>query len=152
MKKWILITGFMTLGLISNLKAAVPAPLDAQGHTLPVIDWVGANFANIDSSTGTNAIVLASGRNVVYGVIASSMQAANFLVFRDSATANVTSSTATTVFPAGTSATTTGQATTLTIKFPVPLKFNNGICVVSSLSPQTGATWTILYRPLAATE
>lgn len=154
MKKWILLSGFISLSLISVAKAAVPTPLDQQGHTVPVIDWVGAIPCSIDVSTGVNAVLCGSaGRGIVYGVIASSIAATDFLVFRDSTSANLTSSTLTVVFANGTGANATGNSTTQLIKFPVPIKFSNGISVNDFTAPAGNTQrWTILYRPMTATE
>lgn len=153
MKKWIFLGGLAAFFLTSRVQAAVQTPLDSQGHTLPTVDFVGAIPCGIDSSTGTTAVLCASGRAVVYGAIASSITATDFIVLRDSGTANVTSSTATVIFAAGTGSNSSGANTTQTIKFPVPLQFLNGISVNDNSAPSSGAArWTLLYRPLKATE
>jgi hypothetical protein len=135
------------------IEAAVRAPQDVRGDSLETIDWVGAETWSLGNSTSTSAVLIGSGRIVVYGVTASSIAATNYLVFRDTATANITSSTKTIVYANGTDANASGASTTLTIKFPVPMKFTNGVSVNASAAPtaDTGS-WTILYRPLAATE
>lgn len=145
----------LALALPSFVHAAVNAPRDAKGKVLSTVDWVGAIPCGIDSSTGTNVVLCGgTGRNAVYGVIISSIPSTDYLVFRDSATANTSSSIAATVIANGSDANATGASTTLFFKFPVPLKFTNGISVNASAAPasSTRGRWTILYRPLAATE
>ena len=153
MKKSLLI--ILALALSSTVKAAVNAPKDQAGKPLYSIDWVGAIPCGIDSSTGTNAVLCGSaGRGVVYGVIVSSVATSDYLVFRDTNTANTTSSVVTSVFATGTNAVASGASTTQLIQFPVPIRFTNGISVNATVAPASGtrSRWTILYRPLAATE
>lgn len=140
-------------GLVLKGMCAVSPPRDAYGTSLPTIDFVGAIPCSIANSTGTNQVLCASGRSVVYGVVASSVASTDFLVLRDSNTANLTSSTGTIVYANGTDASATGVATQ-TFRFPVPIKFTNGISANVSVAPTsgTGPVWTILYRPLLATE
>ena len=132
----------LALIAVSTVEAVNP-PKDQRGNTLPTIDWVGASPCVIDASHGAGAVGCSTGTAIVYGVIASSVAGTNFLVFRDSATANVASSTAAIVYPVGSSF---GSNTTQLIRFPVPLKFNNGISANLNTTVQTGGIWTILYR------
>lgn len=152
MKKLLLLVSLL-FGMSLKTWAAVGAPRDSIGFPLDTIDWVGAIPCNIGTSTGTNSVLCGSGRIVVYGVIASSVPTTDFLVMRDTATANQTSSTATIVFANGTGASATGVATQ-TFKFPVPMKFSNGLSINAIPAPTSpnGPGWTVLYRPLAATE
>ena len=153
MNKKLLLT-LVFLGLsVAHLQASVSPPRGSDGKTLPTVDWVGAIPCSVDSSTGTNAVLCASGRAVVYGVIISSVANTHYMVLRDSATANTTSSTATIVFANGSNANSTGEASQM-FRFTVPIRFTNGISVNLSNTPTTGngPRWTILYRPLTATE
>lgn len=158
MKKFLL---FLAAGLLSaaTWAGAVPAPVDARGNALTSIDWVGALPCSIDGSTGTTAILCGSvGRGVVYGVIATSITLSDFLVFRDTNTANLTSSTAAIVYnsPQGQNISTANPWNPYTnlIKLPVPIQFRNGIGVNDAAAPTSNgiSRWTILYRPLTATE
>ena len=131
-------------------KAAVYQPHDYDGSPVNTIDFVGALPCLIDSSTGTNAVLCGSiGRGIVLGVMSASVTATQYLVLRDSATANVTSTTSTVVFASGASA---GANTSVMWKFPVPIQFQNGISVNASAAPAGTSTWIILYRPLKSTE
>lgn len=149
---------FYVLGLALTLSglahAAVQAPRDQRGQVLDTINWVGAIPCGIDSSTGTNVVLCGSaGRGAVYGVIVSSVATTDYIVFRDSATANTTSNVVTSVFASGSGSINSGASTTQLIKFPVPIKFTNGISVNANSAPgTTRSRWTILYRPLTATE
>lgn len=154
MKK-LLLALFLSASFAYEASAAVQAPRDQRGVVLDTIDWVGAIPCNIDASTGTVAVLCGStGRNVVYGVIASSVVATSYLVFRDSATANTSTFIKATVFGSGSDSVTSGAATTQFFRFPVPLLFDNGISVNASFTPSASgrSMWTILYRPLTATE
>lgn len=142
----------LLFGVVTHGLSAVNAPRSTSGESLPTIDFVGAVPCTIGSAIGTTATLCGSGRSVVYGVIISSVASTDFMVFRDSATANVTSATSTIIFANGSNANATGWATQ-TFKFPVPMYFGNGISVNASVAPSgTASQWTILYRPLSATE
>lgn len=142
-----LMVGFL---LASVTSAGVRVPLDTKGNSLNTVDWIGATPCNIDIATGTVAVGCGTaGPAIVYGIIASSIAATNFVVFRDSATPNATSSTATIVYAAGTGSNSSGSNTTQFFKFPVPLKFSNGISINANAAPVVGAVWTILYRTQA---
>lgn len=142
---------FTTLAL-SAVHATVNAPTDRQGRALSTIDFVGAIPCRIDSSTATNAVLCGSaGRNIVYGVIVTSVAATNFLVFRDSATANTSSGISVSLL-AETGSEDEGAATTLIHEFPVPIRFLNGISVNNTGTLVGEGSWTILYRPMSATE
>lgn len=138
---------------VSLSYGAVEAPRDTKGDTLNTIDWVGALPCRIDSSTGTNAVLCGSAntRNVVYGVIVTSVTATNFIVLRDTNTAN-TSSTKALSLLADNEHEDEGVATSMMVKFPVPMLFTNGISINASVAPAGEGSWTILYRPLKATE
>lgn len=146
MKKYLLLALF-TLALTS-VEASVRTPVDTRGFTVPTVDWVGAIPCGVDSSTGTNSVLCGSGAGIVYGVIASSLAATDFITFRDSATANASSIALHSVFATGTGANASGASTTQLIKLPRPIKFSNGISVTASAAPgSTRSRWTILYRP-----
>lgn len=133
----------------STVHARVRAPVDFRGTAVTTVDWVGAIPCGVDSSTGTNAVLCASGRSIIYGVIISSVAATDFLVIRDSATANTTSTALHAVWGAGTGSVASGASTTQLITFPKPLKVTNGISINASVAPgSTRSRWTLLYRPM----
>lgn len=140
-------------GVVVKGVCAVNPPRDSQGVSLPTIDFVGAKSCVIGNSTGTAVVLCATGRVVVYGVIVSSVPTTDFVVFRDTSTANFTSSTATVVYASGSNSNATGVATQFFL-FPVPMKFSSGLSINASVAPTAGngSSWTILYRPMNATE
>lgn len=153
---------FLALSLLAiRSQAAMVTPKDDRGFTLPTLDFVGANPCNLSASTGTTLLTCgtANTRNVVYGVIASSLAFTDYLSFFDSTTTTLGTgimSTATVVYNwNGSSTTAATTAASNFYKFPVPIIFNSGVVIRASASPSTGngvSRWTILYRPLRATE
>lgn len=139
----------LVFGVAVKGMCSVKPVQDVTGVSLANTDFAGAIPCAIDNSTGTNAVLCFSGRAMVYGVSVSSVTNTDFIVLRDTATANLTSSTGTIIFANGWNANATGVATQ-TFKFPVPMKFNNGISANVSVAPTSGngPRWTILYRPL----
>lgn len=145
----ILLTGAMT----SAYGGSVRSPRDSRGNESS-IEYAGATAYFYDSAKSTGPVVVSStARGVVYGVIASSVAIGTYLVFRDSNTANATSSTATIVYNSTDASNAGGSiyggaSATRYFEFPVPIRFMNGIVVGASLAPSGGGTsaWTILYR------
>lgn len=139
---------------VSLSYGAVNAPKDTKGESLDTIDWIGALPCNIDASTGTQpalcgAINITKRKYVVYGVMYSGIPVSNYLVFRDTNTANTTSSTAAVVFASSSTQFAGGTSTTGFFKFPVPLRFTNGVSVNVNVAPASGLErWTIFYRPV----
>lgn len=130
-----------------SANASVNAPKDNNGQTLPTIDWVGAQPCTIYSS---NATLCFSGRGAIYGVVVASDTIVNYAVFRDSNTANTSSSSFTAV--TGNYSGVALGGTMQLIKFPVPVQVSNGLSVNLNAAPLGGGSWMILYRKLAATE
>ena len=178
MKKIILL---LMAGLfVSVAKASVIPPADARGTSLYNTDFVGAIPCEIDNSTGTSYIVCNatqngvafSGGGVVYGVITSSVNPTDYLVFKDTTGLGTTGylagqtgagslqSVGSTVavvqntYQIQTTTNPTGQAMlgiANFIKFPVPLQFQYGIVANASATPISNnglSRWTILWRPL----
>jgi hypothetical protein len=133
--------------------AGVKAPKDANGSTLPTIDFVGAETCRLTSADSTNGKSCSATPAVVYGVLVSSDSATNYMVFRDSATAN-TSSTVKFVLWNDDQNADEDVTKTLIHRFPVPVKFSNGISanVNAAISAGTQSDWIVIYRPLTATE
>ena len=132
---------FLSLGLSLSAFAADSVPLDAKG-TVTLPEYAGAKACDITSSTGTTALLCDAGPSVILRVIGSSVAATDQLVFRDSATANASSTVLFTI----------DKASLLEIG-PVYPKFVNGLGVKALVAP-TGAgsasrpSWTIIYREL----
>lgn len=146
----------LTLALVAGIVStamAVRAPLDGRGQALHTIDFVGADTCLVGVAANTNGVICSSSPVIVYGVIASSVPATNFITFRST---NVSSgfagvSTVTVVFAQGSQSNvvsgTTSGGTVQIFKFPVPIKFGSGLHVASNallVGPASG--WTIIYR------
>jgi hypothetical protein len=110
----------------------------------------------ITAATGTAAVLCGTAqRGEVFGVIISStpnLTQGIYVVLRDSNTANTTSSSFTEVGvqPNGTTQVLPGS--TIVQTFPRPIQYTNGLSANMTATPQNNEVWTILYRPLAATE
>lgn len=149
---------FLVLALFAGTAAVanagqVRSPRDSRGDEAS-IEYAGATPYIYDVSASTGPVLISStARGVVYGVIASSVAIGTYLVFRDSNTANATSSTHTIVYHSTDSTNAggsiyAGSSATRIYTFPVPIRFKNGIVAGASLAPSSGGTssWTILYR------
>ena len=153
MKKFY-IAALLLMGVAAKGWSAVGAPQDTRGTALATIDWVGAIPCNIDSATGTIAVTCLQGRGMVYGVIASSIATSTFLTFKDTATSMAGSlaiATSAVVWGSGSESNASGAGTTQVFTFPSPIRFLKGIMIQTNTAP-SGGYWTILYRPMAATE
>lgn len=126
------IAALLAVGLSISAFAADIVPQNQQGvQTEP--RYAGSKTCLITVSTGTNPVLCATGAGIILQVIESSPSVANYLALRDSATANVTSSSLTVL---------TGSALSGTFIYP---RFNNGLSanVIAALtSPQA---FTIIY-------
>lgn len=148
MKQFIL-SLMLLVGVATLAQATVKAPTDFKGNTLPTVDWVGATPCTIYNNTASECF---TGAGMVYGVVVSSDAGQNFVVLRDSNTANTSSSSFTFVNANGNGANANGAGTTQVFKFPVPVSVTNGLSANLSLAPLTGGQWMILYRKLSAPE
>lgn len=144
MKKFILSAVCLAMASISY--AAVQPPLDLRGNSIYTADFVGVIPCVTTASTGVECT---TGRGAVYGVIVSSDVQTNFLIMRDSGTANVTSSTMAFVYNQ-LGGNVSGSVPYYT--FPRPIQFLNGLSINLNSGCTAGGQWTILYRPLKATE
>lgn len=145
MRKFLL-AALLAVGSTSVALAGITTLKDNSGQTIPTVDAVGAVPCVIFNSS---AKLCSSGAAIVYGVIVSSDAASNFAIFRDSNTANMTTSSFTVVHAAGTGSNSSGNATTQLYKFPVPVAVTGGLSVNLGQNPSTGGMWTILYRKLS---
>ena len=131
---------FLSLGLSLSAFAADNIPVDTKGNvTLP--EYAGAKSCEITVTTGTNPLLCDAGPSVILRVIGSSVATTDQLVFRDSGTANGSSTVLFSI----------DKASLLEIG-PVYPKFTNGISVKAGIAP-TGIgplrpSWTIIYREL----
>jgi hypothetical protein len=151
MKKFLLAV-FAVLGLTTVSMAGVSAPKDQSGETLPTMDFVGADTCRLTSADTTSGKLCFSGKGQVYGVSVSSDAATNFMVLRDSATANTSSTPSLILWN------TSGGANTQLQVLPAPAKFSNGLSAnVAATIPAAGSLgaqseWVIYYRKQSATE
>ena len=129
--------------------ASVSAPKDSQGDTLPTIDFVGADTCRLSSASTTAASLCVSGAGMVYGVVASSCAITNYVVMRDSATANTSSTPLATNVCEDSGADEDG---TLLFKYPAPLKFSNGLSANMNATLTGAGEVIILYRKRTAAE
>jgi hypothetical protein len=152
-KKYLLAV-FAVLGLTTVSMAGVAAPKDSNGQTLPTMDFVGADTCRVTAADSTNGKLCFTGKGFVYGVTVSSDSATNYALFRDSATAN-TSSTVSLVIWNDTPEADEGGTMTTAVSLPAPAKFTNGLSVNLNTAlggTGTGSEWVIFYRKQSATE
>lgn len=139
MKKFLV--AVLAMGLSIPAMAADTVPVDHKGGvTLP--EYAGAKSCGITSSTGTTALLCDTGPSVILKVIGSSVAATDTLVFRDSATANTSSTVLLSIDKAS-----------LAEPNQVYPKFTNGMSVNALVAPTAAAagsrpSWTIIYREL----
>lgn len=150
MVKRLLISFGLVLALAIPSFSSVTTPKDNRGHSLPTLDWVGADVCTVDNADGAADVTCATGAGMVYGVIVSSVAATDYLVIKDSVTVTGGSEMSRVYAKAN------GQAVTdacLVVEFPVPLKFDAGLIVAASGAPAVSTgLWTVIYRARTATE
>lgn len=138
--KRLLFASFLTVGLSIAATAGDLVPIDHTGQpTLPT--YAGVSSCEISNSSSTRAVLCASGSGIVLGIYGSSVAATDQVVFRDSATANNTS---TKLLTADLNCLKMNQA------FP---RFKNGLSATALVAPGSDGTgnhpaWTIIYRAL----
>lgn len=117
-------------------KGASDVPVDNKGGVLDS-RYAGVSTCMITSSTGTAALLCDTGSGIILEVIGSSVATTDYLTFRDSATANTSS----------TELARLSQANLAGLK-TLP-RYKNGLSVNASVAPGavTGA-WTVIYLPL----
>jgi len=140
MRRIILSLG-LVLGMVSASYSAIPVPTDKQNAQVIDPRWAGASVCDMSISSGTQDVLCATGKGVIFGVIVSSSAGASslFVTLRDTATANHSSS----VLSVHTAA--NSVASTL-LTFPVSIKFVNGLNATMSAAPGSNEHWEILYR------
>lgn len=132
MKK-LVTASILTMGLSISVFAADTTPVDTKGNETPVA-FAGRSTCVIGNSTGTTAVLCASGSGVILQVIGSSVAVTDYLTFRDSATANKTSAVLTGISQAN-----------IPGVFVYP-RFKNGLSVDASVAAPIGTgLWTVIY-------
>jgi hypothetical protein len=143
-----LIAFAVLLGLSAS-SYAVNAPKDSTGAQLPTIDWIGASTCRLTSADTTSGKLCTTGSGQVYGVVVSSCANTNYVVMRDSATANTSSTPIVTNWCFDSGATAAGS---IMFKYPVPMQFTNGLSAnVNSTLTGVGEI-VILYRARSAND
>lgn len=128
----------LTLGLSISAFAVQTTPLNNKGMELDP-KYGAVSSCEITSSTGTSALLCTSGSGIILEVYASSVAATDTIVFRDSATANTTSTVLLAV-----------DKNSLDKQMHVFPRFNNGLSVNLLVAATGGGTasrpnWTVLY-------
>lgn len=135
--KQLYLSSLLVVGLSISALAVQTVPKDTSGNGLEPL-YAGVKTCEIANSTGTAALLCATGSGIILDIYASSVAATDSIVFRDSATANTSS----TVLLAVTQA-------NLAARHIYP-RFNNGLsanCLVSPGASAAGSrpNWTIVY-------
>lgn len=144
---------------VLGVGATVRPPADYRGESLETIDWVGADTCYVGAANGTSTLICSSGTAIAYGVLASGVALNQYLVIWDTNTSagasayNSSLSTKTIVYCSSTTAISSGGTSqTFFLKFPVPMKFNDGISIAAGTTQTGSNNWVLLYRKRTATE
>lgn len=131
----------LSLGLATASYAAIPVPTDKQNLQVDNPLWAGAATFDIGNASGTTDELIATGKGILFGVLVTSNTGAttDYVVFRDTATANHTSTILVTA---------AAPSTALTQQpiFAMSVKFVNGLCATMASTPGVQEHWTVLYR------
>jgi len=130
MKK-VYLTALLSVGLSISAFAVQRVPLDSKGNSLDY-RYAGVSTCVIGNSTGTNAVLCATGAGIILDVFPSTTSTES-IVFRDSATANTSS----TILGAVAQASVSGSHI-----YP---RFKNGLSVNSASTIAGGTYWTVIY-------
>lgn len=132
MKKLLTAT-FLSLGLSTAVLAADLVPVSSKGDTTPA-QFAGNATCVIGNSTGTAAVLCASGSGIILQVIGSSVATTDYLTFRDTSVANTSSAMLTLI-----------DKNSLNGVYVYP-RFKKGLSVNASAAPGvTTSAWTIIY-------
>lgn len=142
MKRYLLLAA-MLVGSVS-ISHAVTKPVDQSGKPVESVDLVGVDSTRITISTGTNAVLAENEAGLLYGVVTSSCAVTNYVVLRDSATANTSSTPLWTAWCEDTGADEDG---TIIHKLPAPIKFSNGLSANMNAALTGAGEVLILTRP-----
>lgn len=136
--KQLYISTLLTVGLSISALAVQTIPRNTLGDTLDS-SYAGVKTCEITSSTGTAALLCATGAGIILDVYASSVAATDTIVFRDSATANTSSTVLLEITQANIAA-----------RHIYP-RFNNGLSMNAIVAPTAPGTnlsrpnWTVIY-------
>lgn len=127
----------LTMGLSIPGFSADIVPVDTTGGTTEP-NYAGVSTCMITTSTSTRAVLCDTGAGIILQVVGSSVVTTSYLTFRDSATANTTS----------TELLRLDQVSIDDMK--VYPRYKNGLSVNASSDPGAGPTggWTVIYRAL----
>lgn len=132
MKRWFT-ASILTLGLSISVYAADSTPTTLKGEVNNPM-YAGRSTCLITNSTGTSNLLCTTGSGIILQVIGSSVAATDYLTFRDTATANGSSTELMRVSQGN-----------LAGVYVYP-RFKNGLCVTASAAaPATSGAWTIIY-------
>lgn len=136
--KQLYLASLLTVGLSISAFAVQTVPLNTKGvETDPT--YAGVKTCEITSSTGTAALLCATGSGIILDIYASSVAATDTIVFRDSNTANTSSTVLLEITQAN-----------LAARHIYP-RFNNGLsmnAIVAPTAPGTNTSrpnWTVVY-------
>ncbi len=135
------VLSILAVGLSISAYAADKVPTSILGtETNP--KYAGASSCEITNSTSTRAVLCATGTGIILDIVGSSVAAADQIVFRDSATANTTS---TRLYTTDLTALAKGAI------FP---SFKNGLSVnvntaATAAGPAQTPAWTVIYRSIS---
>lgn len=133
--KRLVISSLLTLGLSIAAVATETVPVDTKGNeTHP--QFSGVSTCLLTASSTTLPVLCATGSGIILQVVASSVTTTDYLVFRDSATQNLTSTELMRLSASG-----------IAGMYVYP-RFKNGLSVNASATPGPGATgaWTVIYN------
>jgi hypothetical protein len=138
MKK-LFVASLLALGLsipAMAAKGASEVPRNVKDESLDP-RFAGVSTCMITNSTGTAALLCDTGAGIILEVIGSSVATTDYLTFRDSATANTSSTELARIT----------QSNLTGIKmYP---RYKNGLSVNAAVAPVAGTgAWTIIYVPL----
>lgn len=123
----------LTLGLSMSVFAAVRVPMGSDGSSSHP-QFSGVSTCMITNSTGTSNLLCTSGAGIILQVIGSSVATTDYLTFRDTNTANGSSTELMRV-----------SQSNLAGIYVYP-RFKNGLGVTASVAAPVGTgAWTIIY-------
>lgn len=136
--KQLYLASLLAVGLSISALAVQTVPKNTLGDSLDSA-YAGVKTCEITSSTGTAALLCATGPGIILQVIASSVAVTDTIVFRDSGTANTTSTVLLAI-----------DKTSLSARNIYP-RFNNGLSANALVAPAANGgaasrpNWTVIY-------
>lgn len=138
MKRW-LTASILTLGLSISVYAVQTTPTSTKGDQVVDPKYAGVSTCEITNSSGTSAVLCATGSGIILEVYGSSVATTDTIVFRDSATANTSSTVLLAV-----------DKNSLDKQSHVLPRFKNGLSVnalvaATASSASSRPNWTVVY-------